>query len=259
MQYHLLNALVDLSWILETIAYSWMLSFFNYHQKISKYPFASICTLSGPWLSNVHPTPDFPMGQLCQRRAPPSTEPLRPSAEAVTLVTKKHDPKRYANDYSRCSLKLTTFLFFLFFFTSWIAFLSCKFLRRGSSLSISSTQAAFHAKVHEVYSIGRFFCTISNKYARCSHGAYTYMALTFLMAFTWFSRCFAQHWTVRFDHIEDSDEDQAPKEEPPEEPMDPDEPHSVSEEQRRELKLKCHGKTPQKWAQHLIYVSIWDS
>jgi hypothetical protein len=44
-----------------------------------------------------------PMGQLCQRRAAiPAASAAVPAAQADTAtVTKKHDPKRYANDYSR--------------------------------------------------------------------------------------------------------------------------------------------------------------
>lgn len=49
------------------------------------------------------------------------------------------------------------------------------------------------------------------------------------------------HGCSRFDHIEDSDEDQAPKDEPEE--VEPEEPNNPSEEQRRELKLKFFGHT----------------
>ena len=55
------------------------------------------------WILTSELSSRNPMGQLCQRRAAiPAASVAVPAAQADTAtVTKKHDPKRYANDYSR--------------------------------------------------------------------------------------------------------------------------------------------------------------
>ena len=144
------------------------------------------------------------MGQICQRRASVGDAPrISVPAEAAPCMPKKHDPKRYANDYSRPAL-------------------------------LGHDPMEFHRDV--MFVLAPTPRTIINVCSICSKSPFDNIFFNVGSVV----KLDAPATTCRFDHIEDSDDDKEPPP-PEEEPRHPEEPNNPTDEQRRDLKVKFPG------------------